>query len=207
MVNPKLKIVKKIWYDIDAPSSFGNQKIGKIFLAEPELAVGRKLTVSYANLSGDPQKQNINLKFKITKTQNNVLKTEVLGLELQSSSLKRLVRRDKTKVEGSFLAKTKDNFDIRVKPLLVTRFKASGGISNSLIVKVKEFLLSELNKKKFEEIIKELLNRQFQKTISAALKNIYPLSVAELRSIHIVKAKKEEEVEELKQAEVPAAEA
>ncbi|MBI4918922.1 hypothetical protein HY837_03265, partial [archaeon] len=142
MANPKLKVVKKSWYDIDAPSSFGNQKIGKIFLEQPELAVGRKLTVSYANLSGDPQKQNINLKFKVTKAQNNALKTEVLGLELQSSSLRRLVRRGKTKAEDSFLAKTKDNFDIRVKPLLITRFKASGGVSNSLIVKVREFLLS-----------------------------------------------------------------
>jgi len=212
MANVKLKVVKKNWHDIDAPSFFGNYKVGKTYLENPSTAVGRKLKVSYANVSGDPQKQNVILKLKITGVKDNNLKTELLGLELQAASVKRFVRKGKTKIEDSFLSTTKDGKKIRVKPLLVTRFKASGGVSNSLIKKVKEFLLKELPTRTLEETVKELLTRQFQKNISNALKSTYPVSISELRSIQIIESetvskKTEEKKPEPANEEVPVAEA
>lgn len=186
MAKAKLKTVKKKWYDIEMPAFFDKILVGKTYLSNPELAVGRKLSVNYAIISGDPQKQNINLKLKITKVENEKLLTQVLGLELQQSIIKRFVRKGKTRIDDSFLAKTKDNFNVRVKPLLITRFRASGGLTNSIIKKLKEFLLEELKKKKLEEIIKELLHHKFQKSIFEVFKKIYPLSVAEIRCIEIV---------------------
>lgn len=204
----KLKIVKKQWLEISTPAFLGKGKVGETYLAEKEPAIGRKLTVSYASISGDPQKQNINLRFRITKFEGNAFQTEVLGLELQSASLKRFVRRGRTKIEDSFLVKSKDNLTLRVKPFIVMRNNTGSTIRSVLVKAIRDFLITEIAKKEFELVIKELVNRQFQKAISNALKKISPAAIAEIRVLSIIEDEKKGEavkaaVEETKEA--PAA--
>ncbi len=205
----KLKIVKKQWYEISTPASLGKSKVGETYLAEKEPAIGRKLTVSYASISGDPQKQNINLRFRITKFEGNTFQTEVLGLELQSASLKRFVRKGRTKIEDSFLVKSKDNLTLRVKPFIVMRNNTGGTVRSILVKVIRDFLTTEIAKKEFELVVKELVNRQFQKAISNALKKISPAAIAEIRVLSIIEDEKKGAVKEAIAAptETPAVEA
>jgi len=59
-------------------------------------------------LTNDSKKQSTNLRFRINEYKNNVLYTELVGLRIQVAQLKRITRKQKDKVEDSFVCVTKE---------------------------------------------------------------------------------------------------
>jgi len=72
-------VKKKVWVPMIAPALFNNQPIGEMYLTEDANPVGRQVTVSLMTLTGDPQRQNIHISFKISKAENNQLLTTLVN--------------------------------------------------------------------------------------------------------------------------------
>lgn len=178
---PKKAVVKKKWVSILAGFPFENAVIGETYIAEPEKLVGRPVTVNMAVLTDDPQRQKINCVFKISKLDGQNLLTEFTGYHFIPSSLRKLVRRGKDKVEDSFDAVTADGKKLRVKPFIITRGKIKGSVAASLHKAQRAFLLKTISSKKFEELVRELVQHKIQHELSAAVKKIYPAAAAEIR--------------------------
>ncbi len=100
--------------------------------------------------------------------------------------LKRMVRKGTNYVEDSFSVQTLDTI-IRIKPFLVTRRKVSRAVRKALRNETKEELTKYLATRDKEEIFKEILRNNLQKTLSIKLKKIYPLSTCEIRIIKVEK--------------------
>jgi len=185
MVKPVTAIKKKRWVQIVAPQEFGGNFVGETYLAEPQEGVGRNMSVSLMSLTGDPGQQSIHIDFKITGVQNNTLVTEVMGFNIINSAVRKMMRRGKEKVEDSFVVVTKDNKNVRVKPILVTKNRAKGGVLADVQKQLRNNVLKMTAELTYTDFVNSLIAHQFQKKLQEALKKVYPLSICEIRWMSI----------------------
>ena len=101
-------------------------------------------------------------------------------IKLMPSYLKRMVRKGTNYIEDSFTVDSKD-FQLKIKPFLITRRKVSRAVRKALREKAKEELTEYFKDKDIDTIFQDLLKNQIQKPLSLKLKKIYPLSLCEIR--------------------------
>ncbi len=186
----KLLIKKKIWVPIVGPEWSQEQYIGETHVVEPKQALGKTVVASLASLTGDSQKQQANLKFVINKVSAEKLGTDVVAYILSPSSVKRLVRRSKKKMDDSFIAQSQDGKKVRLKYVLIAKGKAKGSVTAALRRQAREFLAKETSSQSLDSLFQALIQHRVQKGLSMALKKTYPLAVAELRWVELVKDEK-----------------
>jgi ribosomal protein S3AE len=100
---------------------------------------------------------------------------------------RRVVRKGTNYIEDSFEAPCKDAV-IRIKPLLVSRRKISRAVKRALREKAREEITNTIKTMTKDKLFEDILQGQFQKSLSYVLKKVYPLSSCEIRNI---KAEKE----------------
>ena len=182
----RTKAKKKIWIQLVAPKIFNEQVLGEIPLLEPSSAIGRHVTVNLMTLTRDMRKQNTNVQFEITEVKGSRAHTKMLGLRVMPAAVKRLMRRNKSKVDESFVVQTKDDVYITPKPLLVTTSATHKSVLTVLRSKVREILALECKKMDYDKLIIDIISNNMQRGIKDKLKKIHPLRICEIRSMKIV---------------------
>lgn len=177
------KVQKKSWYPIIAPDLFNKQFLGKSLVGEPEQLMHKTIATNAMNVTGDMKKQHITITFKVDGIHEGQGTCSVDAYEVNPAYIKRMVRRNKNKLDLSFRAHTKDNVWIRMKPTLLTKNKATGSVCSALHKKTEEFLIKYLRTLTFEEIIHDLLLNKLQNILRAEVKKIYPVKIAEIRML------------------------
>lgn len=109
--------------------------------------------------------------------------------------IRRMLRSGTNYAEDSFLTKCKD-YQIRIKPFLITRKKVSREVLKALREKAREKIIEYVKDKTFEANIKDIMEGKLQKEIIPILKKIYPLGLFEIKFIGIEETKKYEKYEE-----------
>ena len=183
---------KKKFFDIDIPL------IGKI---------GQARAFEISELDGKFLKYDLTriLRGKATIFQGiikaDTKSAEVIPkkLQLMYYYLSRMVRKGTNYVEDSFSAECK-NARLKIKPLLVTRKKVSRAVRKALRNKCKEELTNYVKLLSAEQVFDDILKNKLQKTLSAILKKIYPLSCCEIRVIQVENFLKEPAKPEKKEA-------
>ena len=181
----KSSSVKKQWFKIHAPKLFNEQVIGEAYLAEIANGIGRQVPVNMMNLTGDMKRQNITIMFKTNNATANKLMTEVIGYQIQPSSIKRMVKRGKNKVDFSFSAVTSDGIKVQIKTILVTLRATNLSYLTSLRNVLKENLTRTLAKMKYEVFVSDLVNHKIQSILKNQLKKIFPLRTCEIRYMKV----------------------
>ena len=124
------------------------------------------------------------------KVEDKEVTTAPISIKLLPSFLKRMIRKGTNYIEDSFLSPCKDA-QIRIKPFLISRRKISRAVRKALRDKAKEELVNYLKDKTTEEIFKDALNNQIQRSLSLKLKKVYPLSLCEIRILKVVEKKEQ----------------
>jgi len=184
------KLKKKKWYPIAAPKLFGDELLGEILVDDPNLILNRVVTTNLMNLTNDMKHQNINIRFRVNKIEDNVAYTELISYEMLPSSIKRLVRRDINKLDESFVCETKDNVLVRIKPFLLTKVATKGSKLKLLRKTLINLISQEIKRLSFDEVIQDVITRKLQNNVKAYLKKIYPLKICEIRYFEITKGVK-----------------
>lgn len=184
-----LKWKKKKFYPIISPMYLGEKVVGETPVFDPSLLVGRKATVNLMSITGQPSKKDISVTFEVTGIQDAKAQTNLVRYEIMPTSIKRMVRRDRTKVDTSFVVVTNDDIPVRVKPFLLTTTKADKSVKKALILESQRFLASYFSKKKYSEIVPALLQDTMQRELGGKLKKIHPLRMCTIRSFSIEKIK------------------
>jgi ribosomal protein S3AE len=147
------------------------------------------------------------------ETKDNLGLTEVIGYDMNPSSIKRMVRRDIEKIDDSFVLSTSDGKFIRIKPLVIARNKAKSSVGRAIRKETRNFLIREVGKMTYEAFIKEIVSNHLQTELSKRLNKIYPMRTATIRRFDVVeniKGKKlptaEEEAAAIKEEEIPSEE-
>ena len=98
----KSKSKRKAWYPVHAPALFGEKEVGETYLFQPEDGLGRCMRVNLKNLTGSLRDQNIYVTLTVNKLEGTQLKTMVKEYALDSGYVKRMVRKNGSRVDSVY---------------------------------------------------------------------------------------------------------
>jgi len=176
---------KKKWCPIIAPKSFNSQIIGETLVVDPHSKVGKNVSVSLSNLTGDMKRQNIHILFKMTGVIGDKINTEAFGYELSPSSINRMIRRGKNRVDQAFIVSTADEKKVVVKIIMVTRNYTHKKVLAKLRKINEEEMQKSIKKMKSNDLMMEIVNHKLQMNYKKLLSKIYPLQIYEIKVLKI----------------------
>jgi len=177
---------KKKWYQLLAPEIFNSQVLGETTTFEPEKVVGKAISVNLMNLTGEVRNQNVNIRLKVMNIKENQGRTEVVGYTLSPAFIKRVVRRRHSRVDATYSIKTKDNKNIIVKPMIITKNRATRSEVTTLRANTQEKLTEIAGKSNYDEFIKNIVQYRTQLDMRKKLSKIYPLKTFEIKKLNLV---------------------
>lgn len=172
---------RKKWFEVTAPAIWANKVIGEAFAETADDLVGRSVVTNLMELTGNVKKQNILVRLAITALNGSSATTEVRQFSLQTQSVKRLVRKGRSKVEDSFVCMTKDEKKVRVKPLLVTRGRISAQTACTMRVYTRQYLVNLVADMTFDDFVSALCAFKIQKDLKPLADKISPVKQCQIR--------------------------
>ena len=191
-------IVKKRWITVFTPKFIGEQPVAETMIAEPKDAVGRHMRISLSALQSDAGRSPVNVEFRITAVENDKASTEIVGMEWLPSSVKRLVRRGREKMDMSFGVVTGDAKRVRMKLLLLARNKTTRGVTSQVRRLSCDAVTRQAVHSTYEQLLSSIVQHSLQKGIQDAVRKVYPLAVAEVRQLILLGSATVDEVEAMK---------
>ena len=182
-----VKKIKKRWVEMLAPKEFNSIELGPSYCMEPEDLIGRKMQVNLMHLTRDIKKQNTRVTFEACAVKDGCVHTNFSGLEIIPSHIKRITKRNKTKIEDSFKCVTKDKINVIIKPVIITKSLVSNKTATDVRRNVKELISKFVLEKSYSGIVKSILNFEIQKMLSFELKKVTPISVSLIKKFCITK--------------------
>jgi len=170
-----------------APNELSKVELGEICAFSLEDTINKTLKLNLMTITKDPKKQNIRVILKIVECKNNQAFTIFHGYELQPSYIKKLTKKDKMKVEDSFIVKTKDGIKLRVKILLFTRLKTNHSYGTKIRNAIRSYMTKKAEEDMFTNIIGLLLNQSLHREIKNIANKIYPVNVVFIKAFMIEK--------------------
>src|SRR3989344_10899 len=174
---------RKRWYKLVAPRLFNEQVLGESPSAEPEAIVGRTIAVNMMNLVRDIKRQNFNVVFQVEKVQGEMAYCVVKNIAMIPSTIRRMIRAGKKRIDDSFIVATKDKVPVRLKPLMVTTGMANHSVETALRKRAEEFSKSVAAQMSYEDLLGNVAYGKFQREMREAVQKIYPLKICEIRML------------------------
>ena len=179
------KLKGKEWFEITAPKFFGDFVIGETIALDPEQLKGRIIETSLTDITGDPNKYYLKFFFKIDNVDGKKAITKFIGHDCTRDYLARIVRRRKTRIDTNDIIELKDN-KIRVKTIAISNRSVSQTVEIKVRRIIRETVISEIEKLKTEEFIREIIDGKLQSKIRKNVSKVYPLRFFEFRKTEVL---------------------
>jgi small subunit ribosomal protein S3Ae len=111
----------KEWYDVYAPTYFGEKKVASIPCSDPAKVVGRVVETTLYDITNDFSHQSQKLYFLAANVKGNRADTILKGHEYSADYLRSLVRRGSTRIDAIFNVTSKDQYMTRASVVAFTR--------------------------------------------------------------------------------------
>jgi len=177
---------RKVWIEIYAPDKvFNSILLGETIVNrdEVEKALGRTVELNLAFITGNFKYQNYKVRFKVNRLSGGKLYSELVEISLYDAYIRRIVRKGTSRIDDSFVVRTKDGIDVRVKPLVITRYKANRRQRSSIRKTYKEFLVNKIQTLEFYDLVEKVINYEIQEEVRPVLNKIFPVDRVEIRRL------------------------
>jgi len=171
----------KEWYKLYAPDMFNKMQLGETPSETPEGVMGRVAEATVQDLTGDFSKMHIKIKFRVTDVRGLDAHTTFAGHDLTSDYVRRLTRRKRTKTDAVVDAVTKDDWEIRVKPMAVSEQRIQASQETAIRHIMEEETKKAASEVTIGEFVRMLIMGELSKRISDASKIIVPIKRIEIR--------------------------
>ena len=178
--------IKKKWIKIIAPKIFNSEEVGETVYTSIDKVVGKIIEVNIGFLINDVKRQHMKLRLKVKDINNNLANTEIIGYDVVKAYIRRSIRTDRSKIEDSFVAECKDKIKVRIKPMIITRYKTKRAVLTNLRKSAIEVCLDICKKNNYEDVIKLVINNTLQRELKNTLKKIFPIAFVEIKSLNKV---------------------
>jgi small subunit ribosomal protein S3Ae len=142
--------------------------------------------ITAQDVTGDFTKMHIKLYFKVNEVKNNEARTFFFKQDLTNDYVRRLARRKRTRIEGTFDVSTMDRAKLRVKPMAITEQRVTSSQRSS----IRRIMGGELKKIASEtllqDFVKNVISGQISKRIAQACKPIHLVQRVEIRKTEFV---------------------
>ena len=202
----------KNWYNVLAPPAFDNVTIADTLTDNPDNLINRVTGVSLQDLTNDFRKSHITLYFKVSKIEEKNAHTQFEGHTLTSDYLRRMIRRRRSKIEGVYDVRTRDEAVIRVKPFATTDKRIQNSQRKVVREAMKKTITDSAKTNTLSEFVKDILDGRVGSDIYKNCKKLYPVKRVEIYKTEVISQptimiedkkpkKKEEKPEEEKKVE------
>ncbi len=202
----KTKVKKKKWMSIHAPKSFNSVFLGETHVQEANSVLNKSVTMNLMVLLDDPKKQHYTIRFDVTQVKDGKADTQVIGLKMNPSSIKRLIRRRRDRIDDSFVVRIAGGRLVRVKPMLITRNLSSKAAQTDIRLTVRGKLRDHFQKMKFDDIVHDLIEMKTQRMVKDICNKTHPLRSVEIREIIVLPQDRKLTKEAIEEMEKEAAE-
>jgi small subunit ribosomal protein S3Ae len=175
----------KVWYNLLAPEMFNKQALGETPTDDPGKLMGRVTEVTVQDLTGDFSKMHIKLAFRVNHVQGQDALTQFVGHDMTSDYIRRLTRRKRTRTDLTVDVVTKDNWNVRVKPMAITDRRIQTAKQRVIRTIMTKTVVDVASKQSIGEFVKGIISGDLAKTISVACKPIHPVSRVEVRKSEV----------------------
>ncbi len=177
----------KEWYAILAPEMFDRMRIGETPTDDPKKLIGRIAEVTVQDLTGDLSKMHIKLQFKINDIQGFSAHTQFIGQNLTSDYIRRMTRRKRTKIDGTYDVLTKDKYFLRIKPMAIPEKRVQASQQTAIRAVMRKIIEETAKQKTIGEFVKMIISGEIVRNISTACKTIYPVKRIEIRKSEVLR--------------------
>jgi small subunit ribosomal protein S3Ae len=180
-------IVKKKWFKIIAPKLFNEVIVGETPSIDGSLLVNRVISANLAVLTDDMRKQSAEVKLIVDSVEGDKAKTRMVGLKLLPTSIKRLIRKGRKRIDQVVRAITQDDRVVTIKLLYIASMGLKSSASADLQAEAKRFLIKRAASMSFDALCHELVTDNLLKELRDKISRIYPLRTYEIREFELLR--------------------
>ena len=172
----------KSWYEVLAPSYVIEKSLGETPADDVSKLYGRVIEMSKLGVSNDLfYDLNLKLRFKITKVEGNICKTEFVGHEVAKEQIRSQIRRNRSKVETIQNVTTKDKAKLRVSSVVITPMRCGTSTKKVIRKVISEIVDKRAKENTFVDYVKLMISGKLAEEIKEAAKKIYPTILVDVR--------------------------
>jgi small subunit ribosomal protein S3Ae len=141
---------------------------------------GRTAEVSLQELTGDFKQMHIKLHFQAASIIGFEAKSQFVGHSLTSDYIRRMTRRNHSKIGLVMDFTTKDGGVVRVKPFAITDRRVQSSQEKALRESMEKVLTAEAAQMPFSEFVREVVDGKMAGKMYKVAKPIYPVRRIEI---------------------------
>lgn len=177
----------KSWYEVHAPSYVVDKVLGETPADDVSKLYGRVIEMSKLGVSDDLfYDLNLKLRFKITKVEGNVCKTEFVGHEVAKEQIRSQIRRNRSKIESIQNVTTKDKAKLRISSVVITPMRCGTSTKKIIRKKIYEIIDQRAKENTFIDFVKLMISGQLVAELREATKKIYPTILVDVRKSKVL---------------------
>lgn len=174
------KVLKgKSWFTIVAPPMFNQRQLGEGLAADPVTLVGRKLSASLLELTGDPTRYYMKLHFKVVSWDGSSAKTVYAGHETTRDFTARIVQLRTARIDTNDVLQFTDG-KMRVKSIVITNRPVTESVNKAVRAQVRQMVADSAKGKTIEQFVEMVMQGELQATVHQTVNKLYPLRVFEV---------------------------
>lgn len=165
----------KQWFEVLAPSAFGESKIGETLALEPKQLVGRVMETTLGDLIDDFSKSHIKLYFQIERVEDNRARTKFVGHEMARDYIRSQIRRRASKVEGIYSVTTQDGYRLKLTSMVITLRRVQTAQIKTIRAQMGKVIEQRARGRTFDQFVQEVVLGKLASDIYKVAKQICPL--------------------------------
>ncbi len=177
----------KRWYTLHAPPMFNRAVLGETPSEDDERLQDRVIEVTVHDLTGDFGKMHIKVQFRVDGVAGSEVNTRYVGHDMTSDYIRRLTRRKRSRIDGTFDVKTKDGAIVRVKPMAITDRRIQNSKQSAIRKVMHRVVYEKAVKATLADFVQVMVIGDLAKEISTACKAIQPIFRVEIRKSELLR--------------------
>jgi small subunit ribosomal protein S3Ae len=178
---------EKSWYEVTAPSYITDKSLGETPASEPEKLYGRVIEMAKMGVVEDLYYDiNLKVRFKITKVEGNVCRTEFVGHEVAKEQIRSQIRRNRTKIEAIQNVVTKDKARLRVSSIVITPMRCGTSTQKDVRKTIVDIVKGTAKEQNFVDFAKNLVGGSISSELKKAVGKIYPVVLVDVRKSKVL---------------------
>lgn len=184
----KKSVIRKDWYEVIAPETFNEKKVGETPADEEEKVIGRQVRIGVKDVMPSSNKYYMNLFFKIDEINSERAVTKLVGHRCSKEYLSRLIRRRTKKLEYVKKIETFEEEKVKIGVIAITLKKPNTSALESIRKKIDQVIDEKVKDLSYSELIKSILENKIQKETNNKVKKIYPLRSIEFKKSELIES-------------------
>ncbi|MEE8198734.1 MAG: 30S ribosomal protein S3ae [Thermoplasmata archaeon] len=186
----------KRWYTLHAPQMFNRAVLGETPAEDDERIHNRVVEVTVHDLTGDFGKMHIKVQFRVEGIAGSEVNTRYVGHDMTSDYIRRLTRRKRSRIDGTFDVKTMDGAIVRVKPMAITDRRIQNSKQSAIRKVMHRVVYAKAVKTTLADFVQAMIIGDMAKEIATACKAIQPIFRVEIRKSELLRRSSVEPPEE-----------